>query len=83
LSNWPYKENPSLVILIVLFSLLIVIYLMNLFIGLLNIAIEKDNNRVSYLIQKAEVNNININPFHFYKYNDYTKIFHNLFIDFS
>jgi hypothetical protein len=40
---------------------LIVIYLMNLFIGLLNIAIEKDNNKVSYLIQKAEVSNININ----------------------
>ena len=34
---------------------------MNLLIGLLNIAIEEDNNRVSYLIQKAEVNNININ----------------------
>jgi hypothetical protein len=34
---------------------------MNLFIGLLNIAIEKDNNRVSYLIQKAEVYNFNIN----------------------
>jgi hypothetical protein len=31
---------------------------MNLLIGLLNIAIEEDNNRVSYLIQKAEVNNI-------------------------
>jgi hypothetical protein len=31
---------------------------MNLLIGLLNNAIEEDNNRVSYLIQKAEVNNI-------------------------
>ncbi|POG69104.1 hypothetical protein GLOIN_2v1630771 [Rhizophagus irregularis DAOM 181602=DAOM 197198] len=28
---------------------------MNLLIGLLNIAIEEDNNRVSYLIQKAEI----------------------------
>ncbi|GBB86177.1 hypothetical protein RclHR1_12620004 [Rhizophagus clarus] len=28
---------------------------MNLFIGLLSNAIEKDNNRVSYLIQKAEI----------------------------
>ncbi|GES85176.1 hypothetical protein GLOIN_2v1774865 [Rhizophagus clarus] len=32
-----------------------IVYLMNLFIGLLNMAIEKDNNRVSYLIQKAEI----------------------------
>ncbi|EXX52922.1 hypothetical protein RhiirA1_421643, partial [Rhizophagus irregularis] len=28
---------------------------MNLLIGLLNIAIEEDNNRVSYLMQKAEI----------------------------
>ncbi|GET04866.1 hypothetical protein GLOIN_2v1874127 [Rhizophagus clarus] len=55
LSNWTYTDNPSLAILIVLFSLLIVVYLMNLFIGLLNIAIDKDNNRVSYLILKAEI----------------------------
>ncbi|RIA94897.1 hypothetical protein C1645_803303 [Glomus cerebriforme] len=55
LSNWSYINNQSLVILIVLFSLLIVVYLMNLFIGLLNMAIDKDNNRVSYLIQKAEI----------------------------
>ena len=55
LSNWSYVDNPSLAILIVLFSLLIVVYLMNLFIGLLNIAIETDNNRASYLEQKAKV----------------------------
>ncbi|GES95010.1 hypothetical protein GLOIN_2v1537213 [Rhizophagus clarus] len=54
-SNWSYTTNPSLAILVVLFSLLIVVYLMNLLIGLLNIAIEKDNNRVSYLVQKAEI----------------------------
>ncbi|PKC71628.1 hypothetical protein RhiirA1_390382 [Rhizophagus irregularis] len=29
--------------------------LMNLFIGLFNMAIEKDNNRISYLMQKAEI----------------------------
>ncbi|RGB27084.1 hypothetical protein C1646_719538 [Rhizophagus diaphanus] len=46
LSNWPYADNPSIAILIVLFSLLIVVYLMNLLIGLLNIAIEEDNNRI-------------------------------------
>ena len=55
LSNWSYKQHPPLIILVVLFSLLIVVYLMNLLIGLLNIAIEKDNNRVSDLVQKAEV----------------------------
>ncbi|CAB5362086.1 unnamed protein product [Rhizophagus irregularis] len=55
LSNWSYADNPSIAILIVLFSLLVVVYLMNLLIGLLNIAIEEDNNRVSYLIQKAEI----------------------------
>ncbi|POG69468.1 hypothetical protein GLOIN_2v1626983 [Rhizophagus irregularis DAOM 181602=DAOM 197198] len=55
LSNWPYTENPSIAVLIVLFSLLVVVYLMNLLIGLLNIAIEEDNNRVSYLMQKAEI----------------------------
>ncbi|CAB4438000.1 unnamed protein product [Rhizophagus irregularis] len=55
LSNWSYKSNPPLAILIVLFSLLIVVYLMNLLIGLLNFAIEKDNNRVSYLMQKVEI----------------------------
>ncbi|CAB4492855.1 unnamed protein product [Rhizophagus irregularis] len=55
LSNWTYTENPSIAVLIVLFSLLIVIYLMNLLIGLLSNAIEEDNNRVSYLMQKAEI----------------------------
>ncbi|GES77116.1 hypothetical protein GLOIN_2v1874127 [Rhizophagus clarus] len=55
LSNWAYKDDPSLAILIVLFSFLIVVYLMNLFIGLLNNEIEKDNDRVSYLMQKAEI----------------------------
>ncbi|EXX62512.1 hypothetical protein GLOIN_2v502738 [Rhizophagus irregularis DAOM 181602=DAOM 197198] len=53
LSNWTYNDNSTLAILVVLFSLLIVVYLMNLFIRLLNIAIEKD--KVSYLIQKAEI----------------------------
>ena len=55
LSNWKYKENPFLITLMVLFSLLIAVYLMNLLIGLLNMHIEKDNNRVSYLVKKAEV----------------------------
>ncbi|CAI2178311.1 1891_t:CDS:2, partial [Funneliformis geosporum] len=55
LTPWPYKDNKTLVILMVAFSFIVVVYLMNLFIGLLNIEIEKDNNRVSYLLQKAKI----------------------------
>ena len=38
-----------------IFSFIVVIYLMNLFIGLLNLAIEEENSRATYLSQKAEV----------------------------
>ncbi|PKC65659.1 hypothetical protein RhiirA1_514095 [Rhizophagus irregularis] len=58
LSPWapkPTTENTILFVLMAVFSFLIVIYLMNLFIGLLNIAIDEDNDRASYLVQKAEV----------------------------
>ncbi|RIA96285.1 hypothetical protein C1645_733380 [Glomus cerebriforme] len=59
LSPWtpnPTSENTVvLFILMVIFSFLIVIYLMNLFIGLLNMTIEKNNDKASYLVQKAEV----------------------------
>ena len=55
LSNWTYKNSPSLVLMMILFSFLVVVYLMNLFIGLLGNAIEKNNNRISYSIQMAEV----------------------------
>ncbi|PKY38360.1 hypothetical protein RhiirA4_451339 [Rhizophagus irregularis] len=54
-SNTSTISNTPLVILIVIFSIMIVIYLMNLFIGLLNNAIEKDHDRVSYLMLKAEI----------------------------
>ena len=55
LSAWPPNDNPLMIILMIIFSFVIVVYLMNLFIGLLNIAIEIDNNRASYLTQKALV----------------------------
>ena len=56
LSSWSYNNNQALVIMIILFSFLVVVYLMNLFIGLLGNAIEEDHiNKVSYLIQNAEV----------------------------
>ncbi|PKK79680.1 hypothetical protein RhiirC2_768869 [Rhizophagus irregularis] len=57
-TNLFYSYSTSLLatyLFLTVFSFLIVIYLMNLFIGLLNMAIEKDNDRASYLVQKAEV----------------------------
>ncbi|RGB36456.1 hypothetical protein C1646_758096 [Rhizophagus diaphanus] len=53
LSAWSPDDNPLMIILMIIFSFVIVVYLMNLFIGLLNMAIEADNDRASYLAQKA------------------------------
>ncbi|PKY29796.1 hypothetical protein RhiirB3_484464 [Rhizophagus irregularis] len=50
LSAWSPDDNPLMIIMMIIFSFVIVV---NLFIGLLNIAIEADNNRASYLAQKA------------------------------
>ena len=58
MSAWQPKDNPVMIVLMVLFSFIIVVYLMNLFIGLLNMAIEKDNDRASYLAEKAEVSKV-------------------------
>src|SRR6266487_2295906 len=55
LAAWSPKDNPVMIVLMIIFSFVIVFYLMNLFIGLLNMAIEKDNDRASYLVQKAEI----------------------------
>ncbi|PKY20620.1 hypothetical protein RhiirB3_433960 [Rhizophagus irregularis] len=56
LSPWGLSpENMTLHILTVVFSFLIVIYLMNLFIGILNKTIEKVNDKALYLTQKAKV----------------------------
>ncbi|GBB85295.1 hypothetical protein RclHR1_11860002 [Rhizophagus clarus] len=51
---WAYLDS-SIIILIVLYSFLIIIYLINVFADLLNMAINKDNVRVSYLTQKAKI----------------------------
>src|SRR5687768_17823693 len=45
LSHWTYIDHPEIAFMMVMFSLLIVIYLMNLFIGLLSNEIDKNNNR--------------------------------------
>ncbi|PKY42275.1 hypothetical protein RhiirA4_540286 [Rhizophagus irregularis] len=55
LSAWSPNDNPLMIILMIVFSFVIVVYLMNLFIGLLNMAIEVDNDRASYLAQKVLV----------------------------
>jgi hypothetical protein len=58
LDAWSPKDNTIMVVLMVIFTFVIVVYLMNLFIGLLNNAIEEDNDRAFYLAQKAEVSKI-------------------------
>ncbi|PKY47107.1 hypothetical protein RhiirA4_444674 [Rhizophagus irregularis] len=55
LDAWQPKDNTVMIVLMVIFTLVIVVFLMNLFIGLLNMAIEKDNDRAFYLAQKAEI----------------------------
>ncbi|CAG8602070.1 8208_t:CDS:2, partial [Paraglomus occultum] len=54
-SGWSIRSNPTLALLIVAFSFFTVIYLLNLFIGLLSNAINLYHERSSYLAQKAEV----------------------------
>ena len=50
------RENHALATMAVIFSFFTVIYLLNLFIGLLSSAIDEFDERSSYLSQKAEVN---------------------------
>ncbi|RIB14130.1 hypothetical protein C2G38_2248442 [Gigaspora rosea] len=55
LSSWTYQENPLMTLLLVTFTFFTVIYLLNLFIGLLNIAISDYNKEEEYLLQKARI----------------------------
>ncbi|RGB34068.1 hypothetical protein C1646_815643 [Rhizophagus diaphanus] len=55
LSPWTYRESHTMTFLLFLFTFFTVIYLMNLFIGLLNMAIEKYDNYEEFLLQKAKV----------------------------
>ncbi|GBC33392.2 hypothetical protein GLOIN_2v1772114 [Rhizophagus irregularis DAOM 181602=DAOM 197198] len=52
LSNWPYEENPTLMILMILFAFAMAIYILNVFITLFGEAMQ--DNEESYLIMKAE-----------------------------
>ncbi|CAG8481000.1 16218_t:CDS:2 [Funneliformis caledonium] len=55
LSSWTYQENPFMTILLVMFSFLIVVYLMNLFIGLLNLEIENNRTHFLFMLEKAKI----------------------------
>ncbi|CAJ0857409.1 11092_t:CDS:2 [Entrophospora sp. SA101] len=53
--SWQLQDDPYLAILFVTFSFVVVIYLMNLFIGLLSNQIEKYNINEAFLAQKAKI----------------------------
>ncbi|RGB42896.1 hypothetical protein C1646_682238 [Rhizophagus diaphanus] len=55
LSSWPYTEHPTMTFLLFLFTFSTVIYLMNLFIGLLNMAIVNYNKHEEFLLLKAQI----------------------------
>ncbi|CAB5360408.1 unnamed protein product [Rhizophagus irregularis] len=55
LSSFTYREYPTMTVLLVTFTFFTVIYLMNLFIGLLNLAIGDYNKKEEYLLQKAKI----------------------------
>ena len=56
LSSWTYHENPAMTFFLVLLTFFTVMYLMNLFIGLLNIAIGDYNKHEEFLLKRAKVN---------------------------
>ncbi|GES73543.1 hypothetical protein GLOIN_2v1784920 [Rhizophagus clarus] len=55
LSSFTYREHSTMTILLVTFTFFTVIYLMNLFIGLLNLAIDDYNKKEEFLLQKAQM----------------------------
>ncbi|CAJ0896978.1 11693_t:CDS:2 [Entrophospora sp. SA101] len=54
-SQWQFADQYYLSFLMVAFSFLVVVYLMNLFIGLLSNAIEENNTKEAFLIERAKV----------------------------
>ncbi|PKY47234.1 hypothetical protein RhiirA4_543834 [Rhizophagus irregularis] len=55
LSSFTYREHPTMTFLLVSFTFFTVIYLLNLFIGLLNIAIDSYNREEEFLFRKAQI----------------------------
>ncbi|CAG8622640.1 4497_t:CDS:2 [Funneliformis mosseae] len=54
IESWELNQNPTLVMLWISFSLLIVVFLLNLFIGLLSEAMQEYCNK-EFLFQKADI----------------------------
>ncbi|CAI2166724.1 1015_t:CDS:10 [Funneliformis geosporum] len=54
-SSWKYKQTPFIAALLIMFSFLIVVYLMNLFIGLLNLEIEENRTHSLFMLEKAKI----------------------------
>ncbi|RIB00340.1 hypothetical protein C2G38_2234662 [Gigaspora rosea] len=55
LPNWSLIENPTLAFLMIFFSFFTIIYLMNLFIGLLSNFIDETNKKEMFLLQRAKI----------------------------
>ena len=55
LSSWTYLENPTMTFLLFVFTFTTTIYLMNLFIGLLNLALQDYKADGESLLIKAQV----------------------------
>ncbi|RIB00418.1 hypothetical protein C2G38_1207850 [Gigaspora rosea] len=55
LPTWSLIENPTLAFLIIFFSFFTIIYLMNLFIGLLSNFIDETNTKEMFLLQRAKI----------------------------
>ncbi|CAJ0901931.1 2137_t:CDS:2 [Entrophospora sp. SA101] len=53
--SWQLQDEPYLTILFIAFSFVVVVYLMNLFIGLLSNQIEKYDINEAFLAQKAKI----------------------------
>ncbi|CAJ0835283.1 11140_t:CDS:2 [Entrophospora sp. SA101] len=52
---WELQKNSYLTVLVVAFSFIVVVYLMNLFIGLLGNEIQHYNTKEAFLAQKAKI----------------------------
>ncbi|PKC10762.1 hypothetical protein RhiirA5_498240 [Rhizophagus irregularis] len=55
LSAWTYLDNPTVTFLLFVFTFFTSIYLMNLFIGLLGMAIDNYNKHEEFLLSKAKI----------------------------
>ncbi|CAJ0831564.1 10923_t:CDS:2 [Entrophospora sp. SA101] len=52
---WSLQEDPYLAILVIIFSFVVVVYMMNLFIGLLSNAIEEHDTHDAFLAVRAKI----------------------------